>query len=140
MRTTRPAGEDTAARDAQPDTLRGAAHMRLSTGQIRTEQSATTTVVRLTGDIDADVREDASRALAAALTGGRPVVVDTSALTFIDSSGIAFLIQCARSCAQVDLPFSLPDPPAHLATLIDVLGLATVLRPDGPTAAGPGPG
>lgn len=86
-----------------------------------------TTEIRLTGDIDGTLRDGASRALGRALTGGRPVVVDLSGVTFIDTAGVAFLIQCARACAQCRLTCELRDPPPTLVRTLRALGLEHLL-------------
>jgi len=61
---------------------------------ITVQGDETLTVVRLAGEIDASLREEASRALAELLTRRTAVVVDLGQVRFIDSTGIAFLLQC----------------------------------------------
>lgn len=81
------------------------------------------TVVRLRGEVDASLRDEASRALAVALTDGVPVVLDLGAVTFIDSTGLAFLIQCRRACAQTGQDCTLTDVPDSTRYLLGLLGL-----------------
>ncbi len=81
------------------------------------------TVIALTGDVDVLLRERAGRALGAALTAGRPVVLDLSGVTFIDSSGIGYLLQFRRACEEVELPCTLMDAPESTLTVLRVLGL-----------------
>ncbi|NHT17466.1 STAS domain-containing protein [Cellulomonas sp. IC4_254] len=86
-----------------------------------------TTVVRLVGEIDLALRDDASRALGHALTAGAPVVVDLADVAYIDSAGIAFLVQCRRACQQVGLSCSIRNLPARAADVVELAGLAEVL-------------
>ncbi|MGA8259305.1 MAG: STAS domain-containing protein [Arenicellales bacterium] len=58
-----------------------------------TERDGGATVVRLTGDVDLQHSPEARKVLLAAAKGGRPVVVDLSGVSYIDSSGIASLVE-----------------------------------------------
>lgn len=82
------------------------------------------TVVRLCGEVDAALRERASAVLARIRAEGRPVVVDACGTSFVDSTGVAFLVRCAHACAEAGLPLTLRDAPEQLAGVLDVLGLA----------------
>lgn len=50
-------------------------------------------LVRLSGEVDLSWSQDVRRAVLDALAGGRPVGVDLSAVGYIDSSGIAALVE-----------------------------------------------
>ena len=102
------------------------------TGGISAHADGGTTVIRLRGEVDASLRADASHALATALTTGGPVVLDLREVTFIDSTGLAFVIQCHRACGQTDQECVLRDVPEHVATLLALLGV------DWLAGAGPG--
>jgi len=82
------------------------------------------TRVRLTGEIDAALREDASRAMRRVVSGDEPVVVDLAEVTFIDSSGVAFLVQCSMACEQLRLPCELRNVPEQASQVLTVLGLS----------------
>lgn len=58
-----------------------------------TEQQGGTTVVRLKGDVDLQHSPEARKVLLAAVKGGKPVVVDLSEVSYIDSSGVASLVE-----------------------------------------------
>jgi anti-anti-sigma factor len=92
-------------------------------GSIVAEVGATTTVVRLRGQIDSALREQASRAMGRSLTAGLPVVLDASRIEFIDSTGIAFFVQCRRACVQVGLDCHITDAPARVVEVLRMLGL-----------------
>jgi anti-anti-sigma factor len=93
------------------------------------------TVVVLTGDVDLALAAQARRALAVAVAAGKPVVVDLRDVTFLDSWGVHFLVQCRRACLRVGLPCSLREAPAPVRYVLDLLGLRALLGvPDGPPA------
>jgi anti-sigma B factor antagonist len=50
-------------------------------------------VLRLAGDLDINARTDVTDAIAAAVTTGRPIEVDLAGVTFLDSEGLAGLIE-----------------------------------------------
>lgn len=81
-------------------------------------------VVRLWGEIDHTLRPDASEAMMALLGHDGPVVADLSDLTFIDSAGLAFLLQLQRWCADGGHRLVLADPPVLLLDLLDAVGAA----------------
>ncbi|QZN84195.1 STAS domain-containing protein [Cellulomonas sp. C5510] len=110
----------------------GAGGHAARTGAISAHADGRTTVIRLSGEVDASLRADASRALATALTAGGPVVLDLREVTFIDSTGLAFVIQCHRACGQSDQECVLRDVPEDVAAMLALLGV------DWLTAAGSG--
>ena len=80
------------------------------------------TVVSLVGEIDADLRTQASDCMGLALMHGLPIVIDAGAATFVDSAGVAFVLQLYMAAREAGIPVTLHDP--H-RTLRDVL---TVVR------------
>lgn len=106
------------------------------TSSITARDDGTVTTVRLSGEIDVTTRDQGRRAIAAAATGGLPVVIDLSEVRFIDSSGVAFLLQCHRACTGAGLDCRLRDVPRQAQVVLDVLGLRSVLpvEPDRATA------
>lgn len=93
------------------------------TGSITTTQTPDRTVVRLSGEIDATLRTQASTAMSLVVCRHVPVELDTSAVTFIDSIGLSFLIQCCTVAHADGLGVSLPEPAAPVAELITVVGI-----------------
>lgn len=82
-------------------------------------------VVRVTGDVDIMSVDPIREAVEQALTGGATTVVfDLSAVDFMDSSGIAALIETSSRAQSVWLR----APSMAVQRLIDVTGLASVLR------------
>lgn len=79
-------------------------------------------VIRLWGEIDHTLRPSASEAMMALLGHDGPVVADLAHLTFIDSAGLAFLLQLQRWCADGGHRLVLSDPPVLLLDLLDAVG------------------
>jgi anti-sigma B factor antagonist len=103
----------------------------MTVGTITAHVDGTTTVVVLAGEIDTTMRDQASHALADAVRGGVPVVADLRYVDFLDSSGVAFLLQCRRACAELGVGFTVRHVPPRAAEVLRVLGLTEVLGPDG---------
>jgi anti-anti-sigma factor len=87
------------------------------------------TVVRLAGEIDADLRAQASDSMGIALMHGLPIVVDAERATFADSSGVAFVLQLYMASREAGIPVTLRDP-NHV--LRDVLHAVHIGSPAGP--------
>jgi anti-sigma B factor antagonist len=64
-------------------------------------------VVALDGDVDLQSSPDARTALLAAVGRGKPVFVDLSRVGYIDSSGIASLVEALQRARQNGSPFVL---------------------------------
>lgn len=97
------------------------------TTSITVQDDGTVTTVRLSGEIDVSTRDAGRRAVAAAAAGGLPVVLDLREVEFIDSSGVAFLLQCHRACTSAGLDCRLRDVPRQAEVVLTVLGLRDVL-------------
>lgn len=82
------------------------------------------TLVRMWGDVDASLRAQASAVMARALQHGGSVVVDASAVEFLDSSGLAFILQLLKAAQEDDRYVVLRDPPALVLDMFDLLGMA----------------
>ncbi|WNB85552.1 STAS domain-containing protein [Cellulomonas sp. ATA003] len=95
---------------------------------ITVEQHDGTTTVVLRGEIDASRRESASRSMVAVLAGDGPVVLDTSGVTFIDSSGLAFLLQVHGVATDAGRPVVLRDPSGAVVELLALVGLDTLFH------------
>ena len=64
-------------------------------------------VVLLTGDVDLSCSPEARKAILACLGGGRDTLVDLSAVTYIDSSGVASLVEGFQTAKKNRLKFGL---------------------------------
>lgn len=81
------------------------------------------TVVRMRGSIDESLRAQASAVMAHALGRSGPVVVDAGQVEFLDSSGLAFILQLVRAGREDGRAVVLRDPPDLLLEMLDLLGL-----------------
>ncbi len=82
------------------------------------------TRVVLTGEIDAELGPDLLEAADDALSTGRPVEVDSHLVTFMDSTGVAFLARLASRASQRVV---LLDPPDVVRFLIDTTRVSSRL-------------
>jgi anti-sigma B factor antagonist len=73
------------------------------------EENGSSTVL-LTGDIDLERSPLARTALLASVKKGRPVIVDLSAVNYMDSSGVASLVEAFQRARAGNIEFSLLKP------------------------------
>jgi len=64
-------------------------------------------VVELTGDVDLSCSPDARQTILGCLDEDRSVLVDLSAVTYIDSSGVASLVEGYQTAKKSGLKFGL---------------------------------
>ena len=81
------------------------------------------TLVRMWGSVDESLRSQASAVMAHALARSGPVVIDADRVEFLDSSGLAFILQMLRASHEDGRTVLLRDPPVLLLEMLDVLGL-----------------
>jgi len=96
-------------------------------GSIRVVCGSPHTVVHLRGEVDATLREEASVAMGQVLGASSPVVCDATDLRFIDSTGVAFLLQLRMATREAGLAMSLWDPRHVVGELLDAIGMADEL-------------
>ena len=92
-------------------------------GGIRLQEELSHSVVDMWGEVDGALRPEASAALACALDRDLPVVIDTSRVTFIDSTGIAFLVQFYTIGREEGLEVTLRNPPTVVSDVLAMLGV-----------------
>lgn len=92
-------------------------------GGIEVIDDAPRSTVRLWGDVDASLRDQASHAMVGLIRRGGPFVIDLEAVSFIDSSGLAFMLQLHRVSTDEGTGTVLRNPPVIVLELLDVLGL-----------------
>jgi len=98
-----------------------------TTGGITLFELPSSSVVDMWGEIDVALRSEASAALANALDRDVPVVIDTSKVTFMDSTGIAFLVQFYTIGCEEGLKVSLRNPPTVVTDVLEMLGVVDIL-------------
>lgn len=57
-------------------------------------------VISFSGDIDLQTSPDARKAMLGLVGQGRPILVDLSGVGYIDSSGVASLVECLQSAKK----------------------------------------
>ena len=97
--------------------------VKAQAGGIRLTEELQFSVVDMWGEIDGALRPQASLALASALDRDLPVIIDTSRVTFMDSTGIAFLVQFYTIGREEGLPVSLRNPPTVVSDVLAMLGV-----------------
>lgn len=84
-------------------------------------------LITLSGDIDIATADDLGRQIAAGMEAGTgaavDVVIDLSGVTFMDTSGIALLIDVANAAASIQLR----DPSNQVRRVIEAAGLTSIL-------------
>lgn len=90
------------------------------------QERAGAQVLRMSGELDINARADITDAIRAAVGAGRPIEVDLSDATFLDSEGLAGLIE-GYVAAQADgVPFAVvgaKDTVLHVLTVSGVLDI-----------------
>lgn len=82
------------------------------------------TRVVLTGEIDAELGPDLLEAATEAEDAGRPIEVDAQHVSFMDSTGVAFL---ARLASRASDPLLLIRPPAVVRFLVEVTSIGDLV-------------
>ncbi|MET9616754.1 STAS domain-containing protein [Kitasatospora indigofera] len=96
---------------------------------LRTTVRSTPTgpVLEIAGDLDFHSAPDAREVLLGLAPGpGRLLVVDLTALTFCDSTGITLLLAARNHAVSHRAHIALAGVPAHVARIFDVTGLSQV--------------
>ncbi|MEK7821123.1 MAG: STAS domain-containing protein [Pseudomonadota bacterium] len=73
----------------------------------RTREDGGAVVIALEGDVDLKTSPDARKALLDVVSRNRPVVVDLSLVNYIDSSGVASLIEAFQKARKSGQKFAL---------------------------------
>ncbi|ACQ78563.1 anti-sigma-factor antagonist [Beutenbergia cavernae DSM 12333] len=85
-------------------------------------------VIRIWGEVDAALRDDASAAMAAVLADPGPVVIDARDVTFIDSTGLAFILQLHKHGSEESREVVLRDPAPRLTELLELAAVGDLVR------------
>jgi len=92
------------------------------------EPAANGTVVWVTGELDMDTSAQLEECLNS--LDGAPITVDFSALTFMDSSGIAAISTALKHAAQQGSKFAVRGVQPNQWRLLEIVGLAEQLNVD----------
>lgn len=98
--------------------------------------TATATVVKVAGEVDAAVSGRLTEELTTAVDAGLPVVADLSGVTFCDSTGLTALIHTHRSAEAAGTKFVIATEQRAVLRPLSLLGLTELLEihPDVETA------
>jgi anti-sigma B factor antagonist len=89
-------------------------------------------VASLRGDLDAATREHYAASLGDVLHGApasapAAIVVDASALEFIDSAGIAAVVRTSNAASEQGTAFRVEHAPRNIRRVFEITGLAYLL-------------
>jgi anti-anti-sigma factor len=84
-------------------------------------------VVTLSGECDLSVQPELAEALEDAVDRSRSVVVDLTALTFLDSSGIHELVTAQHAAHERDGHLSVRNATGMVATVLELTGVGKLL-------------
>jgi anti-sigma B factor antagonist len=90
------------------------------------------TVVRVTGEVDAASSPEFAAALDGAAQQGRPVVLDLSRTTFIDSAGIRILVRSMWAIREAGSSLRLASASEQVETVLRITGILDVLKEPAP--------
>jgi len=85
-------------------------------------------VVELTGDVDLSCSPEARKVILECLEQHRDVVVDLSAVTYIDSSGVASLVEGFQTAKKNGLRFGLVGPSESALNVLTLARLDKVFE------------
>ncbi|PPR78182.1 MAG: putative anti-sigma factor antagonist [Alphaproteobacteria bacterium MarineAlpha3_Bin5] len=71
------------------------------------EERSNTLIIRLTGDIDLQTSPNVRQGLMGSIDKGRPIIVDLSGVDYIDSSGVASLVESLQTMRKKGKQFIL---------------------------------
>jgi anti-sigma B factor antagonist len=96
-------------------------------------------VLAAAGELDLSTSPALHAAANTTLTDSQPLVVDLSAVSFIDSSGVSMLVQVFKVARDANLPLKLVIDSDQVRRLFRLTGLDKVFdtAPDLATAIGP---
>lgn len=97
--------------------------------QIGTQDGPDAVVLTVSGDIDlVTVEQFCQGGLdAIAQAGGRSVIIDVAAVTFIDSTGLSALVTVNNAATTAGTPLVLRAVPKRMASLLHITAIDTVI-------------
>src|SRR4051812_11996340 len=105
--------------------------------EVGTSVESARATVALAGECDLTVRDELTSALLAAVERAPVVMVDLSALTFLDSSGVHCLVTAHHVALERGRRLYVTNAAGVVATVLDITGIGELLSPpvDGNTSA-----
>lgn len=113
--------------------------MSMPGNEILREDAPAHVLIRLRGEVDLSWSQDVRRAVLAAFDAGKPVGVDLAEVAYIDSSGIAAMVEGLQKARATGTRFALVAPSAAVRAVLElarldqvfpiVAGAAAIARP-----------
>jgi anti-anti-sigma factor len=94
---------------------------------IRVVHLGDSSTIGLAGEFDLAAAPELRRELLGRLTTGKPVVVDMSEVTYIDSSALAVFVRACKFAAEKGTTFRLVNVSGHSAKVLEITGLDEML-------------
>jgi anti-sigma B factor antagonist len=97
--------------------------------KVETEESGDGIVIRVAGDVDLYSSPELRKAVLAAIPRSKHgAEVDLSGVTYMDSSGVATLVEGLRSAREHDTSFTLISPSDAVMKVLELARLDTVFE------------
>ena len=94
----------------------------------KVEESPRGIVVALVGDVDLDTSPESRRVLLECVARKVPVVADLSGVDYMDSSGVASLVEALQASKRSGTAFALASPRPKVLRVLQLARLDTVFR------------
>ncbi|WP_113699224.1 STAS domain-containing protein [Nonomuraea lactucae] len=93
------------------------------------DRRADSTIIGVCGEVDATSRAQLTAALEEGRRLGVPIIMDLSAMTFLDSSGLNLLLRAHNQAATKGRQFHLAALHPRPHRLLEIVGLLPLLQP-----------
>jgi len=94
--------------------------------EVKTESAPPLNLVHVAGEVDLSWSQDVRTTILKALGEGKPVAVVLSQVSYIDSSGIAALVEGLQTAKQRGIRFGLVSPSASVRAVLELARLDRV--------------
>lgn len=108
----------------------------MGTFSVRTVVRGGESLVTVCGDVDLATAAQFQEELARAVAGGLPVVLDCSAVAFIDSMGLRSLLHATEKAEAEGVQLRLAAVSAPVARILDLAGLSEIFFTESAERAG----
>ena len=96
---------------------------------IETEQSPDETLIRVSGEVDLYSSPELRKSILKTVPSARgTLAIDLSGVTYIDSSGVATLVEGLRSAGKNDTGFVLVSPSSAVMQVLELARLDSVFE------------
>ncbi len=94
--------------------------------EVHSESAPPLNLVHVTGEVDLSWSQDVRTCILKAIAEGRPVAVVLSEVSYIDSSGIAALVEGLQTAKQRGVRFGLVSPSSSVRAVLELARLDRV--------------